>query len=79
MFQKNKDLEETLEPCIFCERKKLSILKGASENSKINYWVVCMYSSCGAEGGMKNSAKQAANLWNKISKQYFKNIRKKKK
>jgi hypothetical protein len=67
-----EELEATLEPCIFCGRKKYKIFKGGSTSMDECYWVVCIFDSCGAEGPTKKTPLQAANIWNKISRKVHK-------
>jgi len=69
---KNEELEKKLEPCIYCNRKNAKVYSGGSEAIPKCNWVVCMYETCGAEGPIKKTPLQAANIWNKTSKSFYK-------
>lgn len=69
---KTEEIESKLEPCIYCGRKKFKMYTGGTANLDKCYWVVCIYESCGAEGPVKKTELQAANIWNKTSKKFYK-------
>jgi hypothetical protein len=69
----NKELESKLEPCIYCNHKSLKIISGGTKTLDKCFWVICTLDSCGVEGPIKKTALQAANIWNKTSKTFYKN------